>query len=213
MSAHIQIKNCGLKTPADMDCAIGSGANFLGFVLHESSIRHIRARDASALTRHLPASVQSVAVMVNPSDEALKQTLDEWHVSMIQLHGSESPERCAEIRERYGLPVIKAISIKQRDDVAEAAQYHTAADYLLFDTKHPTLAGGTGEAFDWQLLHGLQTPLPWFLSGGLHAGNIEQALQITGARRVDVSSGIEGKKGVKDHYKMREFNQLAAGVR
>lgn len=203
------IKNCGLRTASAVDTAIASGAQFLGFVFHPASPRHLQINEAAMLCRTLPAHVKRVAVMVNPTDDALRTLLSQWRPDYVQLHGDESPQRVQAVREHSGLHIIKALGVATTADVTRANDYVSVADMLLFDTKHLDLPGGSGQSFDWSLLAGLSLPLPWFLSGGLHVGNVAEALRITGARAVDVSSGIEAARGVKDAQKIIAFNHTA----
>jgi phosphoribosylanthranilate isomerase len=211
--AKIRIKNCGLRTATDVQVAMESGAEFIGFVIYPPSPRHIAPRDAAALASRLRSHVQSVAVLVDPSDEELMGLLQEWKPDILQLHGDETPERTAEIRLRLGLPVIKAMGIATETDVLALNAYFHTADYLLLDTKHTHERGGTGIPFDWGLLSTLECPIPWFLSGGLDADNVVQAVTRTRAPMVDVSSGIESSRGVKDPEKIRRFNATVHTIR
>lgn len=209
---NIRIKNCGLNTEASVQAAVQSGADFAGFMQYPPSPRHITLAQAAEFACQLPAAVQSVAVLVNPTDTELSALLREWRPGLLQLHGEETPLRLSAIREQSGLPVIKAISVATMDDVTSARQYQTVADMLLFDTKHDTVRGGSGVAFDWGLLASLSISKPWFLSGGLDAANVVEAVRRTRAPMVDVSSGIESSRGVKDPDKIHLFNrQLKAG--
>lgn len=205
----IQIKNCGMRDKAAIDAAISSGAGWLGFIHYPPSRRYVPFEDAAALCSGSGAAAQTarrVAVLVNPDDDALDALLATGYATHIQLHGDEPPARIAAIRRRSGLPVIKAVGIAAAEDVLRAAACQDSADLLLLDTKHAAY-GGTGEVFDWSLLSDADFRLPWFLSGGLNAGNIETALRITGAQMVDVSSGLEHEKGVKDPQRIRRFNE------
>lgn len=202
-----RIKNCGLRTPDDVSVAIRSGASFLGFVIYPASPRHLDRRDAAALCRDLPSSISSVAVMVDPSDDDLQQILSVWRPDMIQLHGHESPERAHAIAHQSGCKIIKAIAVSNAHDIKAAATYQDIAHSVLFDTKHLDMPGGSGQSFDWELLRDIQLAVPWFLSGGLDVENIEAALRITRAPMVDVSSGIESRRGVKDSLKIIAFNE------
>ncbi len=197
------IKNCGMQTPEAIHAAAQTGATFIGFIHYPKSVRHINPLQAASLAMDLPEGIKSVAVMVNPSDEAIE---DAAYADILQLHGDESPERVAQVKAASAKPVMKAIGIADAFDLMKIGQYEPVADILLLDTKHADY-GGTGEAFDWSLLEGVQFSKPWFLSGGLDAANIARALAQTHAPMVDVSSGIEREKGVKDIAMIQQFNE------
>lgn len=202
----IQAKICGLRTEEDVRAAVTAGAAFVGFMHFPKSPRHIEPADAEKLARLLPETVKAVVVLVNPSDaEVARAAL--W-ADFIQLHGDETPERSREIRRLAGKPVIKAMALESADDLARAALYQETADILLFDAKTPTsgdLPGGNGIAFDWRILAGSRIDTPWMLSGGLDAANVAEAIRLTGARMVDVSSGVEQTRGVKSAAKIKAF--------
>jgi phosphoribosylanthranilate isomerase len=199
----IKIKNCGMSTPEAIHAAVQTGAEFIGFIHYPKSVRHIHPLQAASLAMDLPEGVKSVAVMVNPSNEEVD---DAHYADYLQLHGDERPERVLAIKELSGKPIIKAKGIASAQDLTELPIFQAVADMLLLDTKHEDY-GGTGEAFDWSLLQGMQFAKPWFLSGGLDAGNIARALAQTHAPMVDVSSGIEREKGVKDLSMIKQFNE------
>lgn len=201
----IRIKNCGMQTPEAIHAAVQTGAEFIGFIHYPKSSRHIHPLQAASLAMDIPERVKSVAVMVNPSDEEVE---DAGYADILQLHGDETPERTAEIKAASGKPVIKAIGIESAFDLMKIGQYEPVADMLLLDTKSADY-GGTGEAFNWSLLQGAQFAKPWFVSGGLDAANIARALAETHAPMVDVSSGIEREKGVKDLSMIKQFNEAA----
>ncbi len=203
----IRIKNCGLSTAETVQAAHESGAEFLGFVHYTDSPRHVDAITAHNLTLDLPSQVKTVAVLVDPSDTLLDALLKNWRPHYLQLHGDESIERLETIRTRYGLPIIKAVGIAHADDISHALTYQHHADMLLLDTKHEAMRGGSGQSFDWSLLDGIQLSVPWFLSGGLDASNVVEALTRTRAPMVDISSGIESSRGIKDVAKIIHFNQ------
>ena len=207
MSEHPLIKNCGLQDIDSVDTAIESGARYLGFINHPTSPRHISSQVAATLTAHKPTHVQSVAVMVNPSDEELRRLFQSWRPDILQLHGDETPERMMEIKARYYIPIIKAIPIGDKEDLKQLQQFEYLVEAFLFDTKSEHARGGTGESFDWTILENFSLSVPWFLSGGLTAENVLEALQITHAPMVDVSSGIESTRGVKDLDKIIAFNE------
>lgn len=206
MSARISIKNCGLKTPEAIDAAIASGAAFLGFILYPPSVRNISASQAATLCQAIGNRAKSVAVMVNPTDDELSALFQHWQPDLLQLHGDETVQRVAELRTQLNMPIIKALGIASTQDVATASRYDAVSDYVLLDTKDVEY-GGTGKAFDWTLLASLHLAKPWFLSGGLNADNVVEALKITSATMIDVSSGIESSRGVKDIAKIHTFNQ------
>ncbi len=202
------IKICGLSTPDAVDAALIAGADMLGFVFFPPSPRHIgldRARDLGA---RVGARAQKVALTVDADDATLDGIIASLAPDLLQLHGSETPERVAELRQRYGLPVMKAIGVSTAADLAGMDRYVGAADRLLLDAKPPrdaTRPGGNARAFDWSLLAGAQIPLPWMLSGGLDPANVAEAIRLTGAPGVDVSSGVESAPGVKDTALIRAF--------
>lgn len=183
------------------------GANFVGFVVHPPSPRHIAPEHAAELKALLTREIKSVAVCVDPTDALLENIIQELAPNFLQLHGKETPERVAEIRQRFGTPVIRALGIRQTEDLDAAYDFADCADMLLLDARseNPEIPGGTGHSFDWTLLAGHSMPLPWFLSGGLNEGNLANAVHSTGATMVDISSGVEKSRGVKDPLKIRSF--------
>jgi phosphoribosylanthranilate isomerase len=200
MSACIKI--CGLTAPEAVDAA--AQADFVGVIFHPASPRFISPAQAASLILHAKPKV--VAVAVDPSDEMLREIFAAFTPSYIQLHGSETPERAAQIKERFKTPVIKAFRVSTGDDIATAHAYEKVADMLLFDAKAPKgLPGGTGLTFDWNLLAHRHFEKPWFLSGGLNVDNVEQAMHISSAEMVDVSSSLESSPGVKDPALVRSF--------
>lgn len=207
--AKIQTKICGINDPGALDAAARHGARFAGFVFYPASPRSIGVDTAALLTRRIPASMKSVGLFVDPVDDLLQAVTSKAHLDMIQLHGHEDPKRIQTIRTATGLPVIKAIRVATRDDLRDVAAYAAVADWLLFDAKVPEsvskLPGGTGHSFDWPILQGFKTNRPWMLSGGLHAGNVGEALSILRPDAVDVSSGVEDRPGVKNIAKIEAF--------
>ncbi|MBY0354527.1 MAG: phosphoribosylanthranilate isomerase [Rickettsiales bacterium] len=202
----VVVKLCGLRRPEDVDAAIHAGADELGFIFYPSSQRHVSLTEASLLRALVPSQRRVVAVTVDASDDELDAIAQFLQPDVFQLHGNESPHRVHEVKTRLQRPVIKAIAVKNMQDVHAAERYEESADYLLFDTKHSSGAsGGTGITFDWQLLHGFSSSLPWYVSGGLDADNVSEALRITAARRVDASSRLEVAPGVKDAAKLSAF--------
>lgn len=190
-----------------VDAAMRSGADYLGFILYPPSPRHVSLEVAAELTRTLPPHISTVAVLVNPDNAELQQLFSVWRPDMLQLHGDEPPRRVAAIKRTWQLPVIKSLPMALREDVDKINDYSAVADYLLLDTKDNGLRGGTGRPFDWSLLQEVKLPLPWFLSGGLTSDNVAEGLRITQAPMVDVSSGIESARGVKDPAKIATFNE------
>ena len=205
-----EIKICGLTTPGAVAAAVKHGAAYVGFVFYPPSPRNLSFQQAKALAREVPENVRTVAVMVDPGVNDLLPLFEWLRPDILQLHGGETPERIGHIRSAIEHPckIMKAIPVRAADDLTRAGAYAGAADMLLFDARAPesaALPGGNGITFDWRLLAGREFPLPWFLSGGLNAENVRQATRLTGARRVDVSSGVESAPGVKDPDRIRQF--------
>lgn len=203
----VLIKNCGMNSADAVDAAVMSGASFLGFVLYPPSPRAVTAEEAAALSAPHQGKVQRVAVMVDPSDDELDAMLSVWRPEIIQLHGAEMPGRVLEVKERTGCQIIKAFGVATKEDLIAIADYADSADMLLMDAKDAVHKGGTGEVFDWNVLKELPIRMPWFLSGGLNLLNIDAAIAATGAQMVDISSGIESERGVKDLEKIIAFNR------
>lgn len=200
------VKICGIKDSENLQIAIDAGARFIGFVFYPPSPRYTDPAIAADLARAIPASVRSTGLFVNPTDEELLHITSTAPLDLIQLHGEETPERVAQIAALTNLPVMKAIRLRTPEDVEEAAQYEEVADWLLFDSKiDHDLPGGTGQRFDWELLKGCSFKKPWMLSGGLSPENIGEALKILRPDAVDVSSGVEAQRGVKDPAKIKAF--------
>jgi len=200
------VKICGLSTPQTVRVAADAGARFAGFVFYAPSPRNVSPDIAASLSRTLPTGVRSVGLFVNADNAFLEAVLGAVPLDMIQLHGEEPPPRVAEIKARFNMPVMKALRVADTRDVAAARDYEDVADWLLFDAKvDGDLPGGTGHSFDWTILAGLTFRKPWMLGGGLHAGNIGAALSVLKPTAVDVSSGVESTRGVKDEGKIREF--------
>lgn len=206
----VRFKICGLSTPEAIDASVAAGAAWAGFVFLPASPRDVGFEQAASLIRRLPARVGAVAVMVDP-DQALVARAIATGVTALQLHGSETPEQLAALR-RPGLELWKAVAVRTRADLDRAHAYRGVADRILYDAKTPagTLPGGMGLRFDWRLLDGFAHPLPWLLSGGLDADTLGEAVGISGARAVDVSSGVESAPGVKAVDKIAAFGQAAA---
>ena len=205
---RITAKICGLSTPATLDAAITHGASHVGFVFFPPSPRHLTAQAAQLLAARVPAEIRRVGVFVNPDDALLDAAVAAAQLQAIQLHGKEPPARVAAIKARFGIEIWKAVPVRAAADLAAAATFLGAADRILFDAKTPegaTLPGGMGLRFDWALLQGYRHALPWALSGGLDAGNVAEAAQVTGATLVDTSSGVESAPGVKDADRIAAF--------
>lgn len=211
--ADIHVKICGLRTADQVRWAVEAGARYVGFVFFPKSPRNVDIATAAALALEVPPGVAKVALVVDPTDAALDEILARVPIDMLQLHGRETPARVAEIRAAHGLPVMKAVGIAGPDDVARLDSYTPVADQLLVDAKPPKgapLPGGTGVAFDWGLLRGYRFQRPWMLAGGLTPENVAAAVRLTGARQVDVSSGVESAPGVKDEGLIRAFLKAVA---
>lgn len=203
----VETKICGLSTPETIDAAVKGGARWVGFVTYPRSPRHVASNDAlKALGARVPKSVGRVGLFVDPDDSLLVERLASGAIDMLQLHGAETPERVAAIRARTGKPVMKVIKVARASDVERGiAAYAAVADRLMFDAAEGTLPGGNARPFDWTILSGRTVPLPWFLAGGLTPDNVAEAVRVTGARTVDVSSGVESSRGVKSVELIRAF--------
>ena len=212
MPSDIAVKICGLRTHADIAAAAEAGARYVGFVFFPKSPRNIEMSDAAVLAAQAPVGLCKVALTVNADDAFLDALTAAVPLDMLQLHGSESVERVAEVKARYGLPVMKAIGVAERADLAQLDLYSGVADQILVDTKKPKdsdLPGGNGLTFDWNLLSRRVWRCPWMLAGGLTPQNVAEAIKRTGARQIDLSSGVESSPGVKDPALIRTFIQAA----
>lgn len=211
-----RIKICGLTRPEDLAAAAAAGAAYGGFVFFGKSPRNLSVEQARALALDAPPGLAKVALVVNADDAMLDAITGAVPLDMLQLHGSESPERVAEIKARYGLPVMKAVGIASADDLPAIDRYAAVADQILIDAKPPkdaALPGGNGLAFDWRLIAGRRWPVPWMLAGGLTPDNAADAVAMTGARQLDVSSGVEAAPGEKDADRIRAFVAAVQGAR
>ncbi len=209
-----QVKICGLNEPAHVQAAVDAGARYLGFVFFPKSPRAVMPQQAAQLMRDVPAGIAKVGLFVNADDDLLLSTLAVAPLDVIQLHGSETPERVAEVKALTNLPVMKAVGIASPEDLPALLDYGLVADMLLVDAKAPkdaVLPGGNGLAFDWRLLVGRKWLRPWLLAGGLTPDNVAEAIRLTGASGVDVSSGVETAPGHKDADKIRAFIRAADG--
>lgn len=201
MPLQTRVKICGLRDAAMLDAAVQAGAAYVGLVFFEKSPRNVTLVQAAALAAMVPAGVAKVALVVDADDAQLDALLAQVPVDILQLHGAETPARVTAVKARYGLPVMKAVGVAGPDDLAALDIYAQVADQLLVDAKPPVdadLPGGNGLAFDWRLIAGRRWPVPWMLAGGLTPANVAQAVALTGAGQVDVSSGVESALGVKD---------------
>jgi len=206
----MRAKICGVNSRAALDAAIAGGAGFVGFNFYPPSPRALTAEAAAALAPAVPPVIAKVGLLVDEPDERIAEILARVSLDILQLHGKETPARVDDIRRRFGLPIMKAVKIAEAADLAVADRYIGHADWLLFDAKPPpemtgALPGGNALSFDWQLLAGRTWPSPWMLSGGLTPENLAEAVRISGARVVDVSSGVESQPGVKDPAKIAAF--------
>lgn len=214
MNTPVRVKICGLTQVADMQAAAEAGAAYVGLNFFAPSPRFVSIEQARALALAAPPGLARVGLFVDPADADLEATLAEVPLDFLQLHGQESPERVSALRARYGLPVIKAVGVADPADLPALALYGRVADMLLVDAKPPRdaeLPGGNGLAFDWRLIAGRRWPVPWMLAGGLNAENVALAVQMTGARQVDVSSGVESAPGRKDPARVAAFVSAAQG--
>ena len=210
--SDIRVKICGLGTAEDVVACAKAGAAYVGFVFFPKSPRHLSLDAAQALAVEVPMGIAKVALVVNASDAALDALLARVPLDMLQLHGTETPERVAEIKDRFGLPVMKAVGVADESDLPALAEYSHVADQLLVDAKPPKdadLPGGNGLAFDWRLIAGRRWGVPWMLAGGLTPDNVGEAITLTGATQVDVSSGVESAPGVKSAERISAFVEAA----
>jgi phosphoribosylanthranilate isomerase len=203
-----QVKICGLSQAAHVHAAVDAGARYLGFVFFPKSPRAVTPEAAAGLAALAPVGVARVGLFVNPDDALLERVLAVAPLDIIQLHGSETPDRVAQVKAKAGLPVMKAVGISGPDDLGQLTNYGLVADVLLVDAKPPkdaVLPGGNGLSFDWRLLVGRRWLRPWMLAGGLTPDNVAEAVRLTGAPVVDVSSGVESAPGVKDPKMIAAF--------
>ena len=208
----LSIKICGLKSPKALDVSLESGADLVGFVFFGPSPRNLGLVEARMLGERVAGRAGKVALTVDATDAALSAIVEALKPDMLQLHGHETEERVAVVRAKFGLPVMKALPIATRADLSPIRLYAKVSDRLIFDARAPqdaTRPGGLGKPFDWSLLTGIEIEIPYMLSGGLDAGNVTQAIAITGAPGVDVSSGVESAPGIKDPDKIRAFIRAA----
>ncbi len=212
MSNPVRVKICGVTSHQLMRDVGNAGAQYAGLVFFEKSPRNLSLDKARSIVLEAPTGLATVALVVNPSDRFLDSLTTTVPLDMIQLHGSETPQRVSEIKQKTGLPVMKAIGVAEKDDLRKLDVYATVADQLMVDAKpakDAILPGGNGYAFDWSLLQGRRWTGPWMLAGGLNTENVAQAIAITGAQQIDVSSGVEICPGKKDKRKINAFVRAA----
>lgn len=210
--AGVRVKICGVRSEAAVEAAARAGAAYIGLVFFERSPRHVDAASARALALAAPPGLAKVALMVDPTDADLDAVCEAVPLDMLQLHGRETPDRVAELRARTGLPVMKAVGIAGRGDLAQLDRFAAVADQLLVDAKPvpgAALPGGNGIGFDWTLIADRTWDVPWMLAGGLRPENVAEAVRLTGARQVDVSSGVESAPGQKDPDRIAAFLRAA----
>lgn len=208
----VRVKICGLRTVADVAAVAAAGAAYAGFVFFPKSPRNLTVAEARDLALAAPEGLAKVALVVDAEDAVLDEIVERVPLDMLQLHGHESPDRVAEVRARYGLPVMKAVGVADEGDLAALFDYATVADQILVDAKPPKgadLPGGNGLSFDWRLVAQRRWLRPWMLAGGLTAENVAEAVRLTHARQVDVSSGVERAPGVKDAARIAAFVRAA----
>ncbi len=204
----MKVKICGLRSRAEMQAAADAGADYVGLVFFPRSPRHVSLADAQWIAGGIPKGLTRVALVVDANDEMLAALLNAVPIDILQLHGQETPERVASVRATFGKPVMKAVGLATEADLPVLKRYAAVSDRLLIDARPPAdadLPGGNGVAFDWRLLQGKRLQVPWMLAGGLTPENVAEAVRLTGARQVDVSSGVEISPGYKDPELMAAF--------
>jgi phosphoribosylanthranilate isomerase len=212
----LDIKICGLKTDAALNAALAGGASHVGFIFFPKSPRNVEPGTAGRLREAARGKAKAVAVTVDADDAFLDAIVAAMRPDLLQLHGGETPERLAELKARYGLPVVKAFSVRTASDLAAIEAYRGVADRFLFDAKPPKgseLPGGNGVSFDWSLLAAIPPGTDYFLSGGLNAANIGEALRVANPPAIDISSGVESAPGVKDPALIQSFFRAVANAR
>ncbi|MCY4006651.1 MAG: phosphoribosylanthranilate isomerase [Rhodobacteraceae bacterium] len=211
---HVQVKICGLCRPDDVESAIVAGAAYIGFVFYPRSPRSLSSVEAQSLARRA-GDTRKVALFVDANDHEIDEIVTAIEPDLLQLHGNETPERVAAIRRRFAIPVMKAVGVRTKGDLDVAGTYLDVVDQLLLDAKpepdDSLMPGGNGIGFDWHLLEGWGSPIPWMLAGGLNPGNVREAVRISGAQQVDVSSGVESAPGMKSAQLMMQFVEQADG--
>lgn len=209
----VAVKICGVNSPDAARAVAEAGADYAGFVFFARSPRNVTPAQAGALAAPLPTKIRRVALVVDADDGTLGAIVAALRPGLLQLHGKETPERCREIAAKFDVPVMKALGVSAKSDLAHAAAYAPAVERILFDAKPPkrpdALPGGNAVSFDWAILTGAAFAVPWMLSGGLTPENVAEAIRISGAREVDVSSGVESAPGVKSPALIRNFVESA----
>ena len=216
MTKNTAVKICGLTQPSDVHAVAQAGAVYCGFVFFPKSPRNVSFEQAAAMAVEAPIGLAKVALTVNADDAFLDALTAAVPLDMLQLHGNETPERVQEVKSRYGLPVMKAVGVADADDLPALDVYMKVADQILVDAKTPKnadLPGGNGLTFDWRLIAGRRWAVPWMLAGGLTPTNVAEAIAMTGARQIDLSSGVESAPGVKDAALIRSFMAAVKGIK
>jgi phosphoribosylanthranilate isomerase len=216
MTKNTAVKICGLTQPSDVHAVAQAGAVYCGFVFFPKSQRNVSFEQAAAMAVEAPIGLAKVALTVNADDAFLDALTAAVPLDMLQLHGDETPERVQEVKLRYGLPVMKAVGVADADDLPALDVYMKVADQILVDAKPPKnadLPGGNGLTFDWRLIAGRRWAVPWMLAGGLTPTNVAEAIAMTGARQIDLSSGVESAPGVKDAALIRSFMAAVKGIK
>jgi len=204
----ISVKICGITSADAIDAAVSAGAAYGGLVFHPQSPRFVALEQARGLADRMRGKLKIVALIADMDDAGIETLVKSVRPDFLQLHGSETAKRTAEIRARFGLPVIKALPVAEHADLDAVSEYENVADMLMFDARPPKgaqRAGGHGAAFDWKILEGRSFTKPWFLAGGLNPDNAARAIALSGAKQVDVSSGVESAPGVKDNARIAAF--------
>lgn len=208
------IKICGISTPESLEAAIRARAAHAGFVFFPRSPRNVTPAEAALLSDRAEGRIGRVGLFVDADDAAIGEAVAGARLDTLQLHGSETPERAAQLRARFGIPVWKALSVATAEDAARASTYAGAVDLVLFDAKTPkgTLPGGMGLSFDWKLVANWKGPVAWGLAGGLNPENVAEAIRLTGTPLVDTSSGVESAPGIKDLNRIEAFARAVHGA-
>lgn len=207
MINSLQIKLCGFSEVDSIDFASQFSIDFIGFVFYPKSPRNVNISDLAQITKNIPKNIKKVAVLVDASDAQIAKIIQELKPNFLQLHGDETLERLQEIKKLFNIPIIKAFRIASKKDLEEVGSFENIADYFLFDAKTNDEKGGSGKNFDWNILKDLKTQKPWFLSGGINGDNLPEAIKISGAKMIDLSSALEEVKGIKSKRMIKQFIQ------
>ncbi|MDC0158949.1 phosphoribosylanthranilate isomerase [Rhodospirillaceae bacterium] len=218
MSKNLNVKICGLTDRVTVEAAVKAGASHLGFIFYPPSPRSLTPKEAGYITSTTSNNIKRVAVIVDARDDLINGIIQNLSPHILQLHGSENIDRIQEIKEKFKLPIMKTIKVANYNDIKSSQRYSDSSDFLLFDAKPPiigknSLPGGNGISFDWALLRSAKIEKPWFLSGGIHVGNVHEAIKITGSESIDISSGVEDQPGVKNVEKIEGFMKSLKEVR